>query len=237
THASQPSGRPAPDADAPFTAGLEARAGIPPGGNFHLHRSRRPDHPLPATGGAGVGDDRPLPAALTTGAGDGEEPLLETHLTAAAAGRTGLRRGPGLSALPVARVAESCARHRNRLLGAERRLLERELEVVAQILAALARVSAAASAAEEVTENITKDVFEVGKIKAAGKAGPALLEGGVTVAVVLRAFLRVRQDLVGLGQFFEFLLGGFVAGVPVRMVAQGRLAIGLFEFVGARVTV
>src|SRR5262249_54067819 len=74
--------------EASFPRDLETRAGIPPGRNFHLPRSRRPYHPLPATGGAGISDARPLPAALTTGAGDGEEPLLVAHLTAAATGRT-----------------------------------------------------------------------------------------------------------------------------------------------------
>src|SRR5699024_7421155 len=47
--------------------------------------------------------------------------------------------------------------------------------------------------------------------------------------VIAFAFFRVRKDVVGLVDFLELLLGGLVAGVQVRMVFFGQLAVGAFD--------
>src|SRR5271170_2475854 len=48
--------------------------------------------------------------------------------------------------------------------------------------------------------------------------------------VVFFAFLRIPEHLVGLVDLLETLLGVFIAGVDVRMVLAGQLAIGGLDF-------
>jgi len=55
--------------------------------------------------------------------------------------------------------------------------------------------------------------------------------------VVFRPFLAVGEDLVGFADDFELFFGGFVAGVEVRVVAAGELAVGAFDFGEAGVAV
>jgi hypothetical protein len=56
------------------------------------------------------------------------------------------------------------------------------------------------------------------------------IKGRVAVLVVEGAFAGVTEDLVGLAEFLELLLGGFVTGILIRMVLQRELAVGLFDF-------
>ena len=63
------------------------------------------------------------------------------------------------------------------------------------------------------------------------KSGPkppgapvAAVECGVAELVVGRALLRVLQDLVGLVQLLELLLGGLVAGIAVGVAVLGEPA-------------
>ena len=53
-------------------------------------------------------------------------------------------------------------------------------------------------------------------------------------AVIGGALLIVLQDVVGLADFLEFLLGALVARVAVRVMLHRELAIGLLQLVGAR---
>src|SRR6185295_16575711 len=112
---------------------------------------------------ARVADDLPRTAALRTGARHGEEALLESHLTLAAALRALRWRRALRRARSVARLARLLPRNLDRRLGAARRFLEGNFEVVAQIGAALR--SAAAAAAEQIAEaedvpETAEDVFE-----------------------------------------------------------------------------
>ncbi len=50
----------------------------------------------------------------------------------------------------------------------------------------------------------------------------------MAVHVVEPAFFRVVQDLVGLGGFFELLFRFLVAGIAVRVVFEGYLAVLIF---------
>ena len=56
-------------------------------------------------------------------------------------------------------------------------------------------------------------------------------------AVIGRLFLRVLQDLIGFGDFLEFVVGRLVARIGVWMKLLGELAIGAFQLllVGALV--
>ena len=72
-------------------------------------------------------------------------------------------------------------------------------------------------------------------MEAACALGGCALEGGVAVAVVGGAFLFIAEDIVGLADFFEFVFGGFVAGVFVRVEFYREFAVGFFDIVGAGV--
>src|SRR5665213_42275 len=60
----------------------------------------------------------------------------------------------------------------------------------------------------------------------------AILEGGVAEAVIGRALLFVLEDIVGLADVLEALLGLLVARMAVRVAIHGDLAIGLFQRIG-----
>jgi len=96
----------------------------------------------------------------------------------------------------------------------------------------------APAGAEHLFENIAEDRAEIEALaleRAARSAGPrGALEGGRSVAVVGRALLRILQDVIGVIDVLELLLGVLVARIAVRMVLHGELAERLLEVVGAR---
>jgi len=49
----------------------------------------------------------------------------------------------------------------------------------------------------------------------------------------LGALLRVGEDLIGFGNFLEFLFRLLVAGIAVRVMLERELPIGLFDLVFA----
>jgi hypothetical protein len=57
----------------------------------------------------------------------------------------------------------------------------------------------------------------------------------VSEAVVFGLLVRIAQDLIGGGRFLEFLLGGFVTRVFVRVELDGLFAVGLLDLVGTGV--
>src|ERR1700733_348938 len=171
-----------------------------------------------------------LPAAVTGGAGalDGEEALLRPHTPMSAAGlagrgpRTGARAGAG------AGFASDRSRHANSRRLAVKRLFKRDLEVIAQVGAALsARGLTAASPAHHIAEQIIEDI---GHRRRKAVAHAALIEGGMTVAVISRALLGVRQMLIGFVQFLEPRLGLLVARMPVGMTLHRGLTEGGLQF-------
>ena len=121
----------------------------------------------------------------------------------------------------IALVTTVELRDGNFLFAAERHFFERDLQIVTQIVAAL-RLRRVLSAAEETfknasarraAENLAEDFERI--MKAAGTAEPAAgpgtrIECRVAVLIVSRASLRITQCLVGLADFLESFLGGFV---------------------------
>jgi hypothetical protein len=136
---------------------------------------------------------------------------------------------------PLAGLALRQRRHAHARLLALEGVFEADLEVVAQIAAAPRPL--AALAADEIAEHLVEDVGEAGGAEAeAGAAArpvAAILEGGVAEAVIGGALLLVLQDLVGLAQLLELVLGRLVAGVAVGMVLHRQLAIRLLDVLGA----
>src|SRR5204863_8284417 len=220
-----------------LAAQLEARAAVDAGRHLDAELVRPPLHAGALAAGARVRDDRALPVAVAARLGDREEALLEAHLPRAAALRTGARRGPGLGAAAAARVAGRQAGHRDRLLAPEGRLLEADLEVVAEILPAPHAAASAArpAGAEEVAEQVADDVLEVAAEVEARASRRALREGGVPEAVVEAPPLRIGEHLVGLRDLLEALLGLVaVLGIAVGMILERELAVSFLDVVLGR---
>jgi hypothetical protein len=121
------------------------------------------------------------------------------------------------------------------LLGdAEDRFLEFEREIFAQIGAALrAGTAASALAAKHIAEDVAEDILKVGEdggVESAGTTARAAGDAGMTEAVVARALLAVGENGVGLAALLEALFRFRIAGIAVRMVLQGKLAIGALDF-------
>src|ERR1700687_3967163 len=188
-----------------LAAQLQARSIVDPRRDHYRERLGTPDASLALALGAGVGDDRAFAAALAAGGGDGKEALLGADLPGAAAvGASADAFAAAAGTAARAGVAGCQALKLDHLLGATRRFLEFDFEVVAQIVAApRTRARAPAAGAEEVAEDVREDLFEaLGKLEAEAVA-LLTLERGVAVAVVLRAALSVGEHLVGLVEFLE----------------------------------
>jgi hypothetical protein len=104
------------------------------------------------------------------------------------------------------------------------RVLERDLEVVAQVGAAEDGRAAGTAAAKDVAEDVAEDIAEA-------RAGPGgmRIHAGVPELVVGRALVRICQNLVGLLTLLEVLLGLRVVRVAVRMPLHGVLAVRLLD--------
>ena len=111
------------------------------------------------------------------------------------------------------------------------RFFQGDLHVVAKIGTTRRRVDAAlAPPAGELAEHFVEDIGEAAKAEVAGAASAAtVLEGGMAIAIVRRALVRIFQDIVGFVDLFEFMLGRRVAGIAIGVVLHGQLAIGPLE--------
>ena len=152
------------------------------------------------------------------------------HLAPAAAGGAGLGRGAGLHPLPFAPLAQDPALHGNFLVHALEHFIQGQGDGVAQVSPGLGPAGAVPPAAEP--EEILKNIPEIAEnvLEAAEAARIEALQAFRTIDVVDFAFFRVGEDLVGLGDFFEFFLRGFVAGIAVGVMLEGELAVGAFDF-------
>ena len=83
----------------------------------------------------------------------------------------------------------------------------------------------AAATSEEAVEDI--EWIETGAT-AEATAHARIIE---TELVIALAFLWVTEHLIGLSTLLEFLLGGLVARILVRMIFDGELTIGSLDFV------
>ena len=130
---------------------------------------------------------------------------------------------------PADRDLPSCGQK-----AASSRRCSRSREVVAAARRVGIAARAAKAAAEEARENVAQ-IAEVAKaLKARAAEAGGGVERGVAVLVVLRALVVVREDLIGLVDLLEPLLGFLVAGVQVRVVLLGKPSVCFFDLFGAR---
>src|SRR5690348_15418113 len=143
----------------------------------------------------------------------------------AAAMRAGLRLGASLGAGAGAGLASDRRWNSDLRRLASERFFEADFHVVTQVLPAFAAGAARAASAAAHAEQVFKDIGECrGEIRAETMATAALLERGVTEAVIGRALVRVLEDLVGLVDFLETDFRTVVARILVGMPLHGQLA-------------
>ena len=196
-----------------------------------------------SAGLAGLVDD--LAGALALGAGCGalrhaeRRALGGAHLAAALAVGADLGGGPRGAAGAVAFGALFHLADGDVLLAAEGGLLEADVHGNAEVLAPARGVGVGprgAAAEAEAAEQVAEDVAEVSEsaeaIEAATEAGVGI-EGRMAVLVILGPLVLIGEDLIGLVDLLEALLGGLVAGMEVRMVLLGKLSVCFFYLIGA----
>src|SRR5512145_135156 len=238
-------GRPPAHTGFAFAGEADARAVLDAGGNVDLERPLAPHTALPGAGPARFLDHLALSAARRASPLDGEKSLRRAHLAVAAARRTRDRLRAGLGAAAIARFARRRARHPDVRRLAEKRVLEADVEVVAQV-GAVARAGLPAAPADEFAEHLVEDVGETAHVEseiaaalsaaAAKTIGPGF-ERGMTEAIVSGALLLVLEDVVSLADILEFLLGLLVPRIAVGVELHGELPVGLLEVLRAGATV
>ena len=112
-------------------------------------------------------------------------------------------------------------------LGAEHRLLQIQIELVAQICAAKHLRSAALAAGKDVAEHFAENVAEC--LAGTEAAGAIALEAGMTELIVDGALMGIAQDFVGFLALLEAVLGFRVVGIAIRMEFHGEPAIRLLD--------
>src|SRR5262249_12215058 len=153
-------------------------------------------------------------------------------LAGAAAGRTGDRLGSFLAAGAAACLAAGRARDADRRLLAGEGFLQGDRHVVAKIGAAAASLGPP-TAPHEVAEHLIEDVGKAGggKVEAgaaeATRPGRPVFESGMAETVIGGALLVILEDVVGLADLLELLLGGLVTLVAVRVKFHGQRAVRL----------
>ena len=115
----------------------------------------------------------------------------------------------------------------------ERRLAQGDLDLHLDVGAATrsprGRWAEEGTTEATVAEESLEDVLEAAERVPAGVAAGSAAGHLVAVGVVCAAGLRVGEDLVGLRELLEALLGAGVVVVDVRVVVAGETAVGLLD--------
>src|SRR5690606_30613762 len=189
-------------------------------------------HPVARADRAGLLDAPPRSAAGRARPRDAEEAALVAHLASALARRTAPDSRPWRRAASATRVAGLPARDLDRLLRAERRFFEADLELDLDVAP-----GPGATAAEDAAEQALEDLADRSEVHLlVGIVTAARLESRVPHPVVAPALLVVAEDRVGLAQLLEARLGRRVPRVAVRVALHRELAEGPLDLVDRKST-
>ena len=148
-----------------------------------------------------------------------------------------MRLRAGRSAAALARLAFLHRRNADLDVAAARRVLERQLEVVAKVGAAIHAVAARAAAllAEDLAEDVAERIGEAAESFGAARAGRAescrRIDAGVAELVVRRALLRASDRISYASLASLKLVLGALFRIAIRMVLHRELAISLLDVV------
>ena len=235
----------------PFVAAaahIERLAVVDTGGDVHLHGGRFRFKAGAVAVIARVFDRFAASAAvgaLLGGAHHAEgRALLDVDRPAAAAGFAGFGARALLAAGAAADRTGVDPVDAHGLFAALGRLLKGDRDI-GRHRGALARrvgilLPSAAEAAEQVAEQVAQiecvaETAEAAERVAAAAGAEVRVHARVAVLVVARLFFAVGKHLIRLVRFLELFLGGFVAGVEVRVILLCDLAVCFFDLVVARV--
>ena len=140
--------------------------------------------------------------------------------------------------VPQRSVVGTDDRHLRALDGLREGDLRLDLEIAALLRARAPREprpAAAGRAAAAAVEEVREDVAEPARVEAAEAAAAGGAPGRPEAApVVGLALLGIREQVVGLLDLLEALLGLLVVRVAVGVVLADQLAVGLLDLVGRR---
>jgi hypothetical protein len=204
--------------------------------NFDLERFLLFEFALAAARRAGVGDDFAGAAAMRTGLLHTEKALSHLHSARALASAAGFGAGAFLGTRTATWVALIPAWNANLGIFASSSFFQIDFHGVAQIATAEHLSTASATTTPLLTKDVAKDIAK-GFTKTAEAFSPTAsaphvgVNTSVTVLIVGRTFLCVRQHLVGLFDLFEFGLSvfGLVALMTVRVKLHCQFAIRFFN--------
>ena len=181
---------------------------------------------------AAVLDDLALAVAGGTGTDRDHEAAARAHLAGTLTGGTGLGLGAGLGARAAAGIAIFVAEEVDRLFAAESRLLKGDGDAVLQVVAlnGAGPARAAAHAAEEGIKNAFKAAHAAKAAKIKPACSAAHLRAIEAELIITFALFGVAEDLIGLVELLEALLGVFVVGVQVGMAFLGFFAVRALDF-------
>jgi hypothetical protein len=211
------------------TAEADSSSVFHPRRNFRIYRPLSKNAALSTALGARIGDDAARTLTSGTGARDAEETLLVTDLAASRTGPAIDWSLSGRGAVAVTVFAHFVAANVDLRLGSEDRLLEVQIDVLAEIGAALRTAALSTSAAEHFAdvEEVAKDIAEIleGRRIEAACSTCGVSNSGMAETVVKRTLLTVSENGVGFTAFFKFFFRVRIVGISIRMKLQGELAV------------
>src|ERR1041385_3828045 len=169
-----------------------------------------------------------------TGAGNTEHGLLIAYLAAPGAGLARSRPFTGGCSAPMTLLADLITADLDFSLLAEGGFFKGQGDIGAGIAASLG-ASAPSPAdvdvhTEEVAEDVAENIAEVGKVRRVeALEASAAVHTGVAELVIARALFSVHKDAIRLSALLELLFRLGIAGIAVRMVLHGQLAIGALD--------
>ena len=182
--------------------------------------------PLPAAGGAGVGDGAAAAAAGRAGLLHLKEALLHAHLSGAATGATGGGAAAAARAGARAGAARHQGRHADLHRSAAHRVFQGHIKGVAKVRATLSAAASATATAKDIAKNIAEDI---GKATAFEAAAGLTLDPRVPELIVSRALLGTGQHVVSLGGFFELFVRPRIVGIAIRVILHRDPTIGFLD--------
>jgi hypothetical protein len=186
---------------------------------------------LTVAGWAGMGYDLALAMAPRTGGTYSKKPLGLDYLSPAAAGGAIFGLAAGFKAVSLAKGTGLHPGNFQFHFFALGRFHERDGKIISQVRPFPGPGLASPSSSPQ-PEKIFKYIPETGKniLKTAEAAETGILQTLMAESVIKLAFLRIMQDLIGLGRFFEPFFRLLVPRVSVRVVFEGHFPVGLFDF-------
>ena len=170
-------------------------------------------------------------AAMTgrTGLLHSKKALPHRDLASTMTGGTGLGRSAFFGATAIAAVAGDPGWYLDIDRLATNSIFQAQFQVVAQIGATLRpRLTATTTATENIAKHIAEDIAKVGiATKATGTT--AWIHAVVTIAIVGRTLLLIRQNFMGFLDFLEFHFKVLVAFGSVRVILHRQTFVGLLD--------